>query len=520
MEVFLMKRLTVIAAVLAALLLTACGGNATASPTPAPSAPAPVAEAEATPEPARDNVIISLSADISNLDPANTANQPDIQVLRNIHDTLIMETANGFEPWLAESYEMAEDGLSYTFKLHQGVLFHNGDELKASDVVFTYERAMESPYVNSTLTAIEKVTAEDDYTVRFDLLNEYAPFLSAHELIYIVSERAVTEGGETYAQNPVGTGPYKFAGNTVGVEVLLTRHDDYFKGPAPIKDVILKVILDPSTLSIAVESGDVDLALNIPPGDLERLGGVSELAVTDWESKSLYFIILNSKSEKFGNPLVRQAVSHTLDRQTMIDMADDGFGVLANSIWNKFTFGYSPDVTLYPYDIAKAKELMAQAGYPDGFEISLKTIGGNFESQALILQSNLAQIGIKANIELIDQAAFLNDVFSGNYEMGNLGMALGADADGWSTVFTTDGGMNMAAISDPELDSLFAEAGRLSDSDARLAIYKQIAQKINDDSAFIPLYFAERSYVHSNNLQLGWIGSSGEFNCSELKWAN
>ncbi len=187
------KLLSAAAAALSVVLLAACGSNPAPSAAPTAATEAPAAEAQpeptAEPAPAKDSVIVSLSADISNLDPANTANQPDIQILRNIHDTLVSETADGFVPWLAESMEMSEDGLSYTFKLHEGVLFHNGDELKAGDVVFTYERAMESPYVNSTLGSIEKVTAVDDYTVRFDLLYEYAPFLSAHELIYIVSER-------------------------------------------------------------------------------------------------------------------------------------------------------------------------------------------------------------------------------------------------------------------------------------------------------------------------------------------
>jgi peptide/nickel transport system substrate-binding protein len=391
--------------------------------------------------------------------------------------------------------------------------------LKASDVVFTVRRAMESPYVGGSLISIDDVSAVDEYTVKFTLAYEYAPFLASFRDIYILNEKAVTAAGDDYGKNPVGTGPYKFVSHQAGQAVNLTRHDDYFKGAPPIKDVIWKVILNPATVGIAVEAGDIDLALNVPPGDIKRLEAVANLSSTPFELKSLNFMILNTTAPPFDNADVRKAVAYAVDRKALINMASDGFGTAADGIFNKFTFGFSPDVKPYPFDTVKAKELLVDAGYPDGFDVVIKTIDGVFESQAIVLQSNLAAIGIRAKVEMMDQAAYLNDLFSLNYEMGNLAIALGMDGDDWAMLFTSDGGMNMTGYENPELDRLFDEGRRETDTAKRAAIYKQAAQIVNDDAALISLYFTAGTYIHNKELNLGWIDSNGAFKASELTWS-
>ncbi|MCL2420937.1 MAG: ABC transporter substrate-binding protein [Defluviitaleaceae bacterium] len=521
------KIISFAAVVLCIAMITACstpdqpaavanqGGDTSATGTEAATNDDQPAEPAAT---GRDTVTINLPADISNLDPANTANNPDFTIFHQIFNRLVDNSAQGFVPAIAESWELVDDGMAYIFNLRQDVLFHNGQALTSADVVFTFQRAMESPFVGAPLAVIADVSAIDDYTVRFDLQHPFAPFLSAIQMIWIVSEQVVTEAGEDFGRNPIGTGPYMFANHQSGQSVQLIRFDDYFRGAPPIREVNFMVILNPATTSIAVEAGDIDLAIHAPAEDLNRLAGLPNLASTPFDTSSLNFVALNVNEAPFNDPLVRQAISHGIDRDSLVIMVADGFGTPAHSFLNDLTFGYSPDVTTYPFDVERARELLAEAGYPDGFEISLKTVGGAFDSQAQVLQGNLAAIGITARIELMDQAAFLNDLFTGAYDAAVLAISLGDDADNWSVVLASDGGMNFTGHHSAEIDRLF-EAGRIAtDANERIAIYRQAAQQVNDDAAFIPVFFTGSAYIHNSSLQMGWLDSSGSFRVSELRW--
>ena len=467
----------------------------------------------------RDDIVINITADIANLDPAHTASSPDFVMFHQIFSRLVDDSADGFVPSLAESWEVAADGLSYTFNLHRDVLFHNGDRLTASDIVFTFERAMASPYTGAPLTPISGVTALDDYTVRFDLHHQFAPFLSALQMIWFVGENSVTAAGDAFGRHPIGTGPYMFVSHQPGQSIYLTRFDDYFGETPQIKDVRFMVILNPATVSIAIEAGDIDLASSAPPGDIGRLSTIDRLDTTPFETRHLNFITLNVNAYPLDNPLVRQAIAYSIDRAGIITMVADGFGVPASGFLNSLTFGYSPAVTINPLNTERARELLAEAGYPDGLEMSIKTSGGgHFDSLAQVLQGTLAQAGIRAQIELMDQAAFIGDLFTSNYEIGVLAMALGADADAWSVVFTSEGGMNMTGYGNPQIDALFDHARVLTNDNERIEIYREISQHINDTAAFIPVYFTSTSLVHDRNLRLGWIDANGSIRVSQMRW--
>ena len=467
----------------------------------------------------REDIIINVTADIVNLDPAQTVSSTDFVMFHQIFSRLVYDSADGFIPGLAESWELAADGLSYTFNIRQDVLFHNGDSLTAHDVVFTLERAMVSPYTAAPLAPISGVTALDDYTVRFDLHHQFAPFLSALQMIWIVGENSLTEAGDAFGRNPIGTGPYRFVSHQPGQSVQLTRFDDYFGTTPQIRDITYMIILNPATVSIAVEAGDIDLAVSAPPGDIARLSGIEGLTTTSFETRHLNFIALNVNAYPLDNPLVRQAIAHAVDRESTIAMVADGFGTPASSFLNRMTFGYSPDIEISSLDQNRARELLAEAGYPDGLEIPIRTIGGGtFDSFAQVLQGSLNQVGITSPIELMDQAAFLNDLFIGQYDIGLVAISLGADGDAWSIVFTSDGGMNFTGYTNPEIDRLFDHGRVITDANERIQTYSEIAQLINDSAAFIPVYFTSTSYVHPSNLRMGWIDANGSYRVSHMRW--
>ena len=514
-------------AVLVMALMAGCGGNDAGNDgdvgngtTDAGTSANQEAGSAAATAAAQEVMSMNLTADVANLVPQQTASNPDFRVFTLIFSNLVRQTEEGFVPNAAERWELSDDGLFYTFWLRDDVLFHNGDLMTARDVVFTFEQAMESPFVAAPLDAIASVTAVDDFQVRFDLHDPFAPFLLSLSSIWIVNENVITAAGDDAGRHPIGTGPYMFVEHQPGRSVYLTRFDDYFGEPAIIKDIELMVILNPATLSIAVEAGDIDLATNVPPGDFSRLESLSNLRITYLETNSINFATLNTLLPPFDNPLVREAVARAVDREGMITMVADGHGNAASSFLNSLTFGFDPGAEAFPRDIAKARELLTEAGFPNGFNTTIMTIGGGgiFENIAQVLQANLAEIGITATIELLDQAVAINNLLTANYEIGILAIALPLDADAWNAFFATDGGLNMSGLSDPEVDAWFAEGRATVDEARRLEIYRNIQTRINEYVPIIPLYFPIAAYVHDASLQLPWIDAVGNFRFDEVRW--
>jgi peptide/nickel transport system substrate-binding protein len=477
---------------------------------------APAAEAVA-----QDVMSMNLAGDVSNLIPQQTAANTDFRAFTLMFSNLVRQVEDGFAPNAAERWETSPDGTSYTFWLRDDVLFHNGDLMTSRDVVFTFEEALVSPFVAAPLDAIASVTAIDDFIVRFDLHDPFAPFLLSVSTIWILNEDVITEQGDDAGRHPIGTGPYKFVEHQPGRSLYLTRFDDYFGGPAIIRDVQLMVILSPATLSIAVEAGDIDLGTNVPPGDFLRLGATDGLQITYLETSSLNFLTLNTLLPPFDDIRVREAIARAVDREGLIAMVGDGFGNPAYSFLNSLTFGHDPNIRPFPRDVAGARELLAEAGFPDGFSTTLMTVGGGgiFESIAQVIQANLADIGITVTIELLDQAVAINNLLTHNYNMGILAIALPADADAWGTFFMTGGGLNMSGMSDPEVDAWFEEGRVLMDAAMRLEIYSNIQQRINDYVPVVPLYFPVSAYVHNAALQMPWIDSVGNFRFDQVYWS-
>ncbi|MCL2201333.1 MAG: ABC transporter substrate-binding protein [Oscillospiraceae bacterium] len=513
------KTLSGIVALLLVLTMVAACAQDAVQPPAETGATAQNQAGDAQEGPARDSITIGMPSDISNLDPVMTASAADIRLFYLIFSRLMSESTEGFVPSVAMRYEVSDDAMTYTFFLRDDVRFHNGDLLTAHDVVFTFERAMESPFVGASIHAIESITAVDDHQVRFDLEFPFAPFLGSIMNIWLVSESIINEMGDDFSRAPIGSGPYRFVEHQPGRSVSFTRFDDYFGGPAPIRDVTYMVILSPATASIAVEAGDIDFTITVPPGDIERLAAQPNLGVTRFDTNNVNFLTLNTHMEPFNNPLVREAIARSIDRPGVIAMVAEGMGSVANSFLNDMSFGYAPDVMPFERDLDLARELLAQAGYPDGFNTTIQTIGGAFENLAQVIQSNLGDIGITATIELVDQAVLLGNLFSANYEIAALAVGLpGADASAWSEMFATDGGLNMTGYSDPEIDAWF-ELGRMTvDPAQRLAIYRDVAQRVNDTAAFIPIYFTSMAYVHHRDIEMGFIGPTAAFRVDELRW--
>ena len=498
-------------------LLAGCGGNEKTVQVNEPNETGGGVEEPS--KPVKDSVIIAIGADIATLDAHFSASATSYEVFINLYDPLIEldEVSREFVPCLAEDWEIGEDNATYIFKLKKGVKFHNGEELKASDVVFSLNRAKTSPYQASQTSQIKDVTEIDEYTVQVTVTEPFAPFLLSMSYISILNEKAVTESGEAYGENPVGTGPYKYVRHDIGERVVLERFDEYFRGPASIKNVEYQVITDANTTVIALETGEVDFAYVIPMISRQSIVDNPELTTHEFESITFNYSIMNNEIEPFNNLLVRQAINYAVDKEAIIQIAEEGMGKVTDSIFNKHIFGYSENVKGYEYNPEKAKELLAEAGYPDGFEITLKTM----ESQkkvAQIIQEDLNKIGITANVEVCEKNAYIQDIIGGNYEMGNLGITVGTDAEFFSIAFHSTGGLNVSKYNNPRVDALFEEAKTILDKNERIARYEELSQILVDDAVVVPLYFPTKAYAAHKDLKIRYIDSGGTAKLIDMSW--
>jgi len=471
-------------------------------------------------ETANNSVTLVLDADIATLDPTTSASMQDLRVYSNIYDTLITkDDSDKFVPALAESWDVSEDGLTYTFHLKKGVKFHNGEELKASDVVFTFNAAKASPYLEGQILAVKDAVVVDDYTVQINMNYAYAPFLlSIHDTIFILNEKAVTEGGGTYGENPVGTGPYKFVRHDVGEKVVLERFDDCYKGKAAIKDVEFKVITDTNTSLIALETGDVDFVYEIPMISSQSVKDNKKLASHEYNSIQLSYVLMNTEKEPFSNKLLRQAINSAIDKDTIIQIAEEGMGTKTEGVLSKDIFGYSENIKGYEFNVEKAKELLSQAGYPNGLEITFKTMDGTYKKAAELIQENLRAIGITVNIELEEKNAYIQDLVSGNFEIGNISVSVGKDADFYALLFRTGEQANFSKYSNAEVDQLFEEARKSSDSAKRLEIYEKVMQMVSDEGVIVPLYYPINICASNANLSVGPIDPQGYTHVFDMNW--
>ena len=472
-------------------------------------------------EAVKDTVVMAIKADIATLDPHFSATIYNEQVYVNIYDTLItIDESGDFIPCLAKDWDISEDKLTYTFKLEEGVKFHNGEELKASNVVFSLNRAKTSPYLANQTAQIENAIAINEYTVQITLNEPYAPFLLSMDQIYILNEKAVIESGEAYGENPVGTGPYKLVNHAIGEKVVLERFEEYFQEPASIKNVEFQVITDPNTAVIALETGEVDFTYTMPMISRQGIIDNPELTTHEIESINLNYLLMNTEVAPFNNKLVRQAINYAIDKDTIIQIVEEGMGQETKSIFNEYTFGYSENVKGYEYDPQKAKQLLKDAGYPEGFVVTLKTLEGNPKKIMEIVQENLKNIGITAEIEVNEANAYVQDAMSGNYNMGFMAVTLGQDAEFYSVCFKSDAinGFNMSRYSNPRVDELFDEAKTIVDRSERLQRYEELTQIIMDDAVIVPIYFPIKVYAADKDLNISNISVKGTLRIYDMSW--
>jgi len=468
----------------------------------------PPGEINNTMESKKNNLIIALPENIQSLDPQNTNSLNSMRVIANINETLVKLAENGeLVPGLAEKWEVSSDGLEYIFYIKKGIKFHNGEELKADDVVFTFERAMASPFAGAVFGSVKSVEKIDEYAVKVTLKYQYVPFLAAltAPVSSIVNKNAVETAKEEYGRNPVGTGAYKFVAWVSGDKVDLEAFGEYHVGAVPIKNVTFKIIQDSTTAVIALQSGQIDAMINIPSIEIKNIKKDSKLTLYETPSALYEYVGMNTQKAPFDNVKVRQAIAYALDKEGIVFAVAEGAGIVANNQLIDSIFGYTAEVKPYPYNVEKAKALLAEAGYQNGFKVEITTIDGHRKNIAQIVVDNLQKIGIEAKVSVLENVAYLDKAKSGQIEMFVTGWNTPVPDADLGLFFSFNSGMinamNYTRYSNEQMDDLLKRGRTTPDSKERLNIYKEALELLHNDVPNIPLYYTMTNIAANKDLK-------------------
>jgi peptide/nickel transport system substrate-binding protein len=367
---------------------------------------------------AQTAITIAMQLEPPNLDPTGGAAEAiDSVVYANIFQGLTRFTSDGSViPSLAESWDISADGLTYTFRLHPGVTFHDGSAMDAEDVKFSLDRARAETSTNAQkalFAQIADVTVVDPQTVTVTLSEPNGSLL--FNLAWGDAVIVAPETADTNATSPVGTGPYKFGQWVQGDRITLTRNEAYW-GPAPaIETATFRFISDPSAALAAVMAEDVDVFSGFPaPENLAQIAADSRFQVITGSTEGETILAINNRLPPFDNVKVRQAVAHAIDRQAIIDGAMFGYGTPIGTHFAPHNPAYVDLTAGSTFDPEKAKALLAEAGFPEGFTTTLKLPPPSYARRGgEIIAAQLAAVGIKAEISNLEWAQWLEQAFKG-----------------------------------------------------------------------------------------------------------
>ena len=521
----LLRILATVLAMTSILALVACGGTNNGGSSNSGNSDAGSGDGAATSY--KDTLIWAQGADVTSLDPHQGKETPAVEVTCQIFDTLVVVNpeTNEIEPQIAESWEQVDE-LTYVFKIRQGIKFHDGSDLTAEDVKFSLDRAINSAAVSYIVDFIDTVTVDDEYTVTVKTKAPYAPALRNLAIPFAaIVPKAVVEADEAaFILNPVGSGPYQFVEWKQNDHVTLKAFDDYYAGKPATENLIMKVIPETSQRSIALETGEIDLAYDMAVNDVVKLKDSTELTVYEIPSLTCWYISMNMNKEPFNNPLVREALSYAIDRQLIIDTINAGSGQPADAIIAPGVFGYY-STGVREYDPEKAKELLAEAGYPDGFETSLWVNDNQSRIEMCqAIQNMFQQIGVECAVEVLEFGSYISRTTNGEHDMAYFGWTTSsADADYsyYSLEHSTQQGAagNRSFIADPEVDALIEEARTNSDEATRTELYKELAIKLDEINNNIPVFYSSINVGASQKVEGFVMDANGYHNLDTVKVA-
>lgn len=490
----------IIALLCVAALLTACGGG----------------------ERKHNTLVFGRGSDSVGLDPSLETDGESFKVCDNIYETLVAydSESTAVVPQLAHSWDISPDQLTWTFHLRRGIRFHDGTPFNAEAMLFSLGRQFyqDHPFhkvegsfnywkdmgMDDTIAALE---APDDSTFVIRLKTPNAPFLSnlAMNFCAAVSPTAVEKHGRDYFKNPVGTGPFRLVEWRKDERIVLARNDDYWGPKAKIERLIFKPIQEGSVRFLELTQGILHGLDNLNPEYVDEIRNNPQLQLLTQPGMNIGYLAMNMDKKPFDNILVRRAINHAVDKQALVDNFYQGLAIAAKNPLPPTLWGYNDGIEGYAHDPAKARALLAEAGFPDGFETELwampvpRPYMPQPEKIAQALQADLEKVGIRVRIVNWEWGTYLDKVFDGQHQMALLGWTGdNGDPDNFLYVLldktaAVKPAQNIAFYKSDELHEVLVAARRSADRDERIQLYHTAQEIIFRDAPWVPLVHATQT---------------------------
>lgn len=445
-----------------------------------------------------------MQTDPVGLDPHVTNATASRNILENIYDTLVMFDSNGrIGPGLAQTWSASADGLTWTFRLRQGVTFHNGEPFKASDVVYSINR-IKDPATRSPRAAdfalVRSVTVRDANTVVFNLSQPFTPLLAklAQSLNVIVSEKITKDAGGSLANTVIGTGPFRFVEYVPQTRLVVRKWENYWgrdnQGTRlPYLDGITYTFFpDPAARTTALRAGAVDWIEYVPSADVTTLKANNNLVVVGGPSANFRALYFNTTKAPYNNPKVRQAIAYAIDKKAIIDLALFGTGgILARGTTIPSGIYAVTDSPYNTRNVAEAKKLLAEAGLANGFEMNLYVTSTYdfLRNPAEVIRDNLAEVGIRVRITAEDWNVYLPKALRSEFDVTLLGTSGQSDPDDYLfNTFHPSSSLNLSKYNNPQVAALLDQGRRVSSQSERQRIYREVQAKVLEDAPMAFLF--------------------------------
>jgi ABC-type transport system substrate-binding protein len=496
-------------------------------------------------------LVFGSSGDASRLDPADVTDGESIQRMDNIFEGLVEYEAGSTEikPCLAESWDISEDGTEIVFHLRKGVKFHDGTDFNADAVIFSFERQFnpEHPhyqygewvYWGIMFTDIIRIEKIDDYTIKLVLKNPNASIMTSLAMftVCIVSPTNAEKYKEDAFKNPCGTGPFKFVEWVKDDHITLEANEDYWRERPQLDQLIFRVIPDPSARLLALEVGEVHGIEYPNPADFERIKANPDLKLMSQPGMNIGYMAMNTgygyvdankngvkdddepfeKTPGYHEALtkkeVRQAINMAIDKEAIVRDIYMGEASVAKNGMPPLVMGHNDEIEDYPYDPERAKQMLAEAGYPDGFEVTLHVMPVSrpymFDPPKIgeAIQSYLAAVGIKVNFYQVDWGTYLQETEAGEHQMCMLGWTGdNGDPDNFLNILYNLNGCsiglatNYAFYTNQTNQELLTQARRTYDVDKRATYYKKAQELIHEDAGWVFLSHSNQNLVFRSNV--------------------
>ena len=465
--------------------LTGCGGGSTEQA----SGDGQTADGSAGARAQTNEIVVGIAQDLDeSLDPHKAVAAGTKEVMFNVFEGLVKPTPDGdLIPAVASGYTVSPDQTVYTFTLREGVLFHNGDPVEMEDVVYSIERCADDSEGTPLIPALSAISdiQSDETTLTITLAQPDSEFLSYLTLAVLPADY---DGQDTA---PVGTGPFKFVSRAAQDSIVLERFADYWGTPAELDKVTFRIIENADSLVMSLQSGAIDLFSHLTTTQAAQLG--DDFQILEGTMNLVQALYLNNAVEPFSNEKVRQALCYAVDKQQIIDLAFDGYGSpIGSSMYPAFQKYFVEDLTdYYPYDPERAMELLAEAGYPDGFTMTI-TVPSNYQPHidtAQVLVEQLKAVGITAEIQLVEWGTWLDETYTNRQFQSTV---VGVDASNMTARallerFVSTADDNFINYSDAQYDQLMETAQSTPDDAMQTALYKQAEERLTVTAANVYL---------------------------------